>query len=119
MNRIGWVVVGMGLGLGACGSSSPSHERMASSEAAIRAAREVGADKIPQGALELQFAQEEVEKAKAMMRDGDNRVAAFMLLRAQTDAELAFVLAHEDKTRAEAQQVIERARVIGGGPPES
>jgi len=119
MDRIGWAVVGMGVWLGACASAPPPHDRMASSEASIRAANEAGADRIPQGALELKLAQEEVEKAKALMRDGDNGPAAFMLLRAQADAELALALAHEEKTRLEAQQALDKLRAIGGGPSET
>jgi hypothetical protein len=92
---------------------------MASSEAAIRAAREVGADRIPQGALELKLAQEGVERAKAQMRDGDNQAAAFTLLRAQTDAELALAMARESKTQMEAQQALDKVRAIGGGPAET
>ena len=53
MNRIGWAVVVMSVGAGACASAPPPNDRMASSEAAIRGAREVGAEQIPQGALEL------------------------------------------------------------------
>ena len=116
MNRIGWAVVVMSVGAGACASAPPPNDRMASSEAAIRGAREVGAEQIPQGALELKLAQEELEKAKALMRDGDNSAASFMLLRSQADAELALALAREAKTHAEAQLAIDKVRAIGGGP---
>ncbi len=117
MNRIiGLAVVVIGVGAGACASAPPPHERVASSEASIRGAREVGAEQIPQGALELKLAQEELERAKAQMRAGDNSAASFTLLRSQADAELALALAREAKTRAEAQVAIDKLRPVGGGP---
>ena len=116
MRRTGLAVLVLGAGLAACASMPPPHEREANSEAAIRAAREVGAQQIPQASLHLTLAQEQLEKAKALMRNGDNEEAAFMLQRSQADAELALAMAHESQTQIEAQRVIERARAIGGGP---
>jgi hypothetical protein len=116
----GWLeILVLSMGMAACASMPPPHDRQASSEAAVRAAREVGAEQIPQAALHLKLAQEQADKAKALMRAGDNEEAAYLLLRAQSDAELALALAHENKTRIEAQQVIDRARAVGGGPSEA
>ena len=57
------------------------------------------------------------------MKDGDNEAAAYTLLRAQADAELALAIAREDKTRNDAQQVMDKVRglkgersSVGGGP---
>ena len=119
MNRMGLGVVWISVGVGACASAPPPHERVATSEAAIRGAREVGSEQIPQAALHLKLAEENVQKAKALMKDGDNQVAAFVLLRAQADAELALALARENKTKSDAQVVIEKTRAIGGGPVEA
>ena len=119
MNRIGLGVVLTSVGVGACASAPPPHERVATSEAAIRGAREVGSEQIPQAALHLKLAEENVQKAKALMKDGDNQAAAFVLLRAQADAELALALARENKTKSDAQLVIDKARAIGGGPVDA
>jgi hypothetical protein len=119
MNRIGWGIFLSLIGAGACASAPPPYERVASSESAIRGASEVGAEQIPQAALHLKLAQEQVQKAKALIKDGDNNAAAFVLLRAQVDAELALALARESKTQAEARQAIEKARAIGGGPMDA
>jgi hypothetical protein len=116
MNRIGWGVFLTVVGSGACASAPPPNDRVASSESAIRGASEVGAEQVPQAALHLKLAQEQLQKAKALMRDGDNNAAAFVLLRAQADAELALAMARESKMQAEARQAIEKARAIGGGP---
>jgi len=121
MEGIRWIVGIAGLGLVACASTPPPHEREASSEAAIRAANEVGAAQVPQAALHLKLAQEQLDRGKAQMKNGDNNEAAYTLLRAQSDAELALALARENKTRTEAQVVIDKARglrgsSVGGGP---
>jgi hypothetical protein len=117
MKLIPWTVGSVAVGLVACASTPAPHEREASSEASIRAANEVGAAQVPQAALHLKLAQEQLEKAKAQMKDGDNNDAAYTLLRAQADAELALSLARENKTRTEAQQVIDRARAFRSGNP--
>src|SRR5689334_4139592 len=84
--QLGVGVVGWGiaaLGLVACGSAPPPHERQASSAAAIRTATEMDAQQVPQAALHLKLAQEEFDKGKALMNDGENERAAYMLMRSQ------------------------------------
>jgi hypothetical protein len=75
---------------------------MATSAAGVRAAEELNADKTPQAALHLKLAKEQIDQAKQRMTDGDNERAEFLLLRADSDAELAVALAREDSTKAEA-----------------
>jgi len=113
---VGWAMAA--LGLVACGSTPAPHEKEASSQAAIRSAKELNAEQVPQAALHLKLAQEQFEKGKSAMNDGDNRRASYILMRAQADAELALALARENKTRAEAQQLIDRLRAVHvqGGP---
>jgi len=123
MRVIHWVVSITGLGLVACASTPPPSEKEASSAATIRAASEIGAAQVPQAALYLKLAQEQLEKGKAQMNDGDNQAAGYTLLRAQADAELALSLARENKTRSDAEQMIAKVHslrnehpAIGGGP---
>jgi Domain of unknown function (DUF4398) len=123
MKVIKWVLSISGLGLVACASSPPPYDRQASSEAAIRAANEIGASQVPQASLHLKLAQEQLERGKAQMKDGDNQAAAYTLLRAQADAELAVSMARENKTRSDAEQVIAKLHAlrgerssVGGGP---
>ena len=111
--QLGVGVVGLGvaaLGLMACGSAPPPHERQASSQAAIRAATETNAQQVPQAALHLKMAQEQLDKGKALMADGDNSRASYVLMRSQADADLALALSHENKTRTEAQAMVDRVR---------
>jgi hypothetical protein len=112
---VGWGIAA--LGLVGCGSVPPPHERQASSQAAIRTASEMNAEQVPQAALHLKLAQEQFDKGKALMNDGDNERATFALMRAQADAELALALARENRTRTEAQTLIDRLRAARGPVP--
>jgi hypothetical protein len=115
--KLGVGLVGWGIAafcLVACGSTPAPHEKEASSQAAIRTAEELHAEQVPQAALHLKLAQEQFEKGKALMNDGDNGRATYMLMRAQADAELALALARENKTRTEAQQLIDKLRAVHG-----
>ena len=88
----------------ACGSYPPPTERMTTSEAAIRAADEVGAGQVPRAALHLKLAQEQTDKARKLMEDGYNERAELTLKRAQADGELALAIAKEHATVERAQQ---------------
>jgi hypothetical protein len=123
MRSIEWLVGITGLGLAACASAPAPYEKESSTAATIRAATEVGAAQVPDAALHLKLSQEQLEKGKAQMHDGDNLAAGYTLLRAQADAELALSLARENKTRTDAEQAIAKLHTlrsehaaIGGGP---
>ena len=98
----------------ACGSYPAPTERVASAEAAIRGAQEVGASSVPAAALSVKLAQEEVQKAKQLMQDGDNKRAELILMRAQADAELALSQAREQQAKAEAQQAVDQVKQMRG-----
>ncbi len=92
-------------GTAACGGSYPAPtEKMANTTAAVRAAEEVGGNKEPQAALHLKLAEEQLEQAKKLMAEEDNKRADYILMRADADAELAVALAREASAKAEAQK---------------
>jgi hypothetical protein len=97
-----------------CGASylAPT-QRMADAESAERSAGELGAASQPAAQLHLKLALEQIELAKAAMRDGDNRRADFLLIRARADAELALALAREQKAKTEVQQASEQSSAQG------
>jgi pyridoxal biosynthesis lyase PdxS len=97
-----------------CGSYPAPTERVSSAEAAIRGAQEVGAGNVPQAALSVKLAQEEVQKAKQLMQDGDNKRAEMLLMRAQADAELALAQAREQQAKTEAQAAVEQVKSLRG-----
>jgi hypothetical protein len=77
------------------------------STSGIRAAEEVGAHQVPQAALHLQLAKEELQMAQSLNDDGEHEMAKSMLTRSEADAELAVLLSREDSERAEAKAAIE------------
>ncbi len=100
----------------ACGGGFlPPAERLASAEAAARSATELGASKDPKASLHLKLAQEQIDQAKALMKDGDNKRADLVLQRAGSDAELAVMLAKENNANAEVQKAKERVNSIKAG----
>jgi len=95
----------------ACGSSFPQPtERLASTEAAIRSAKELGADNDPQAALHVKLADEQLQAAKGLIKNEDNQRADLVLQRASGDAELALMMAKERAAKAEAQKAQEKLR---------
>jgi len=108
--------VAMALLLAACGSSiPPPSDRLASAEAAARSARELGADKEPKAALHLKLATEQIDQAKGLMKDGDNRRADLVLQRANADAELSVMLAKENNAKGEAAAAQAKVNELKGG----
>jgi len=83
----------------ACAGTAAPTERLATTTASVRAAQEVGANNVPNAELHLRLAQEQIDKARKLMDDGENERADLMLKRAGADAELAVALAREDASR--------------------
>jgi predicted small lipoprotein YifL len=101
--------------LGACGGSFlPPNDRLATAEAATRSAKELGATQEPNAKLHLQLAEEQIEQARALMKEGDNKAADNKLMRASADAELALMLAKEHAAQVETEQVQEKLRGVKG-----
>ena len=96
-----------------CGASYPAPtQRMADAMSAERSAEEVGAGSNPEGQLHLKLAQEQIDRAKGLMSNGDNKRAEYTLVRAKGDAELALALARASNAKVEAQQAIEKANAL-------
>jgi hypothetical protein len=110
------VVVGLALFVMACGSSiPPPSDRLATAEAASRSARELGAEREPKAALHLKLASEQIDQAKKLMAEGDNKRADLVLQRAGADAELAVMLAKENTAKGEAEKAQERVKNVKAG----
>lgn len=95
-----------------CASGPAFNRSSEASTSAIRAAEEVGANKLPSAALYLQLAKEELERARVLAAKGDKEQAASMLMRAEADAELAITLSHEASEKIESAKAIERVRQL-------
>ena len=89
-----------------CASHPPPNDNLASAIAAVRGAQVAvsGAGRVPQAALQLKLAEEEIAQARQMMERGDHERANYMTLRAFNDAELALALAREHQAQLGAEQ---------------
>ena len=120
-SRSAFTAVGLGavaaMGFVGCASTPAPNAKVASSEAAIRAAQETGSRNVPQAALHLKLAEEQLQNAKALMRDNDNKRAEYVLMRAQADAELAIALSHVATSNAQAGAAVDTARAVRTGTP--
>jgi hypothetical protein len=115
--KLNWIpALALGV-LAACSSSTVPHEKMAASEGSIRAAEEVGARNVPTAALHLQLAKEQTEQARVLIAAGDNDRARYVLMRAQSDAELAITLSKENAAKVDAEHAMEDVRALQSGKP--
>ena len=99
-------------GIAGCASTPVPNAKIASSEGAIRAAQETGSRNVPQAALHLKLAEEQLLAAKALIRDNDNKRAEYVLMRAQADAELAIALSHAAASNAKAGAAVDAAKAV-------
>lgn len=93
-------LVAVALLVGACAGAPKPTEQLVDAQSAIRAAEEVGADRVPQAQLHAQLAKEQLTRANKLIENGDNTEAERVLQRAKADAELAIALSR----RADAAQ---------------
>ena len=100
----------VGASLGCVATKQPSSSHIASSEAAIRSARELGAERIPDASVHLELAQRQLDRALRYIDDGDANNARWMLLRADADAHLALALTREAHSREAAEERAARVR---------
>jgi hypothetical protein len=96
----------------ACASSQAPHGELATSQATLKAAEELRAGEVPKAALHLQMARENTEKAQKLIEKNNHEEARFALMRAQSDAELALILAKEASAQKDAQAALEKVRTL-------
>ena len=102
---------------GGCGGHPAPNEQIANSLAAVRGAEEAGAMNVPEAALHVKLAQEQIEQAKQLMNHDENLKAEDRALRADLDAELALAIAREDTARKKLDQLEQAQRTAGGEHP--
>jgi hypothetical protein len=112
-SRVGFSLLFLTTGLGACAMAMQPQNAEAPA-AAIRSAEEVGAARVPEAALRLQLAKEQLERARTMTSEEERPGAVRMLMRSQADAELALALARSSTARLEAEKAKEKTRNIQG-----
>lgn len=97
--------------MGCAGTDIPTRE-LARTEAAVRAADEVGAKGVPRAALHLKFANDSLALAQAYIKDGEEDLARGALERATYDAEVALALAREEQTREAARNARKQVEIL-------
>lgn len=104
-------------GLAGCATSRAPLNQMADARGEIRAAEQLDADHVSSAATYLSLAREEEDRGRRLINSGQQRRAAFVLERAQADAELALALATEIPARAEAERAIDRVKQLQSQVP--
>lgn len=82
-----------------CASGPAPTDRLATAKGGVRSARELGAASVPEAALHVKLAEEQIQLANRLIADGENERADAALQRASADAEVAVALAHEKRVR--------------------
>ncbi len=101
----------------ACGGTTASSRRFGATQAAIRSASEVGAERDPTAALHLQYAREQFTQAEGLSRDGEGPRAERVLARSEADAELAIALTRRGASQRAAVEAERQARAAPPTPP--
>ena len=102
-----------------CAHHPAPTEQVAKSIAAVRGAQEAGANEVPEAALHVKLAQEQIALATSLMEDDDNARAEDKALRATQDAELAVVLARQHAAEKKLTSFETAAQNAGGEAPST
>ncbi len=95
-----------------CGGGSSPALHTEPSSSAIRAAEEVGANKLPGASLQLTLAKEELAHAKDLSDKGKKKEAVSYLTRAEADAELAILLSQQNAETVQATEALARVHKL-------
>lgn len=95
-----------------CASSEIAPEKVAAPGADIAAAEEAGAEEHPKAAAQLKLAYEQYDKAKRLIKDGEEERAEQYLARANADAKLALELARLENTRRDAEETMRKIQQL-------
>lgn len=101
------------VGMGCAGSHPAPTDQLASSLAAVRGAEEAGALEVPEAALHVKLAEEQIDAAKQLTGD-DNARAEDLAVRAYQDAELAIAIAREAAAKKKLDQFAQLNQTSGG-----
>src|SRR5690349_7423763 len=110
MKTMSLVVAAAAIAFSGCATTPVPAYRLARSEAAVKSAEEMNASADPRAAMHLKHAKEQLADAKNLMKNGDNRTARLVLMRAEADGEVAVNLARAHAAQIDAQQTIAAVR---------
>jgi small ligand-binding sensory domain FIST len=93
------------------------NEHRVEAEAALRAAEESGASRVPEAARHLEFARQQIADAQRLMVEGEEDAAELRFRQAASDADLALALARSVPIQQEARRTTEQAEALRRGQP--
>ncbi|HET6612059.1 MAG TPA: DUF4398 domain-containing protein [Kofleriaceae bacterium] len=96
----------------ACGGPPAPTKEFTEAKSAVRAADEVGAKSVPEAALYLKMARDNIATAERAVNADDNDSARLYLKRAQADAELSIALAKESAAREKAETAMRKVEAV-------
>ncbi len=99
-----------------CGSSLPV-DAVAQPQAEIRAAEEAGAQDVPQAALHLKMAKDQLSVGSRAASEGHDQQAARAYARAKADAELAVLLARHAAVSKKLQEATDKTNALASSSP--
>lgn len=87
-------------------------DKLARSQAAVRAAGEIGAERSMEASRYMQSAKMELAEGRKLVIEGEQERATAMLLRAEADAELAMNVTREATAVTDAAKAKEEVRTV-------
>ena len=100
-----------------CAAEFPARQ-LARTEAAVRAADDLGADQVPRAAVYLDMAEDSLQLARSYMATEEIEAAKMALDRASYDAEVALAIAREEQTRQQAMGARKAIEVLRTSLPQ-
>ena len=92
----------------ACGAGSPPARELDDARRAIASAERTGASEHQPASAYLELAKHQLAFAEALIADGDHQRARNALSRSRSEAELAYQLARDIRTRDAALEAVRR-----------
>jgi hypothetical protein len=99
-----------------CGSSL-SIDAVSQPQAEVRAAEEAGAQDVPQAALHLKMAKDQLSVGDRAAADGHDQQATRAYARAKADAELAVLLARHAAVKKKLDEATQKTNALASGGP--
>ncbi|WP_163781361.1 DUF4398 domain-containing protein [Myxococcus vastator] len=118
--RLKLTAVLLGLTMAGCAGRqvlpAPNEQRV-QAEASLRAAEGAGAARVPEAALHLEFARQQIADAERLWVEGEQEAAELRFRQAEADAELAHALARAVPLERESRRTAAQAESLRRGQP--
>ncbi len=114
MKKLGIVGMVAGALLAGCAETPAPMAQVHSTSQSIGVAEGAQARNVPAASYHLALAKEQSAKAEQLLANGYTEQGKRLLLRAESDAQLAYALARQDSERVAAQKAIDRVRTLQG-----